>query len=92
MTRCNELNIFEGECVMKFIIPEENYLILPENESCYEYMLQSYERISKDYGDDYVAFVTPVANVESAVTMKRFISDIEKLASWLVSKGIGKST
>ena len=76
---------------MEFIMPKENYLTLPQNESCYEYMLQCYERISKDYGDDYVAFVTPVANVESAVTMKRFIADIEKLASWLVSKGIGKS-
>lgn len=75
---------------MEFIMPKENYLTLPQNESCYEYMLQCYERISKDYGDDYVAFVTPVANVESAVTMKRFISDIEKLSSWLVSKGIGK--
>ncbi len=75
---------------MEFIIPKENYLTLPENESCYEYMLQSYARISKDYGDDYTAFVTPVANVESAITMKRFIADIEKLASWFVSKGIGK--
>ena len=75
---------------MEYIIPKENYLTLPQNESCYEYMLQSYNRISKDYGDDYVAFVTPVANVESAVTMKRMIADIEKLASWFVSKGIGK--
>lgn len=75
---------------MEYIIPKENYLTLPEKESCYEYMLQSYARISKDYGDDYVAFVTPVANVESAVTMKRMIADIEKLAAWFVSKGIGK--
>lgn len=75
---------------MEYIIPKENYLTLPEKESCYEYMLQSYERISKDYGDDYTAFVTPVANVESETSMKRFIADIEKLASWFVSKGIGK--
>ena len=75
---------------MEYIIPKENYLTLPQNESCYEYMLQSYKRISKDYGDDYVAFVTPVANVESAITMKRMIADIEKLAAWFVSKGIGK--
>lgn len=75
---------------MEYIIPKENYLTLPEKESCYEYMLQSYERISKDYGDDYTAFVTPVANVESEISMKRFIADIEKLASWFVSKGIGK--
>ena len=75
---------------MEYIIPKENYLTLPQNESCYEYMLQSYNRISKDYGDDYVALVTPVAHVESAVTMKRFLADIEKLASWFVSKGIGK--
>lgn len=75
---------------MEYIMPKENYLTLPEKESCYEYMLQSYERIAKDYGDDYTAFVVPVANVESEVSMKRFISDIEKLAAWFVSKGIGK--
>lgn len=75
---------------MEYIIPKENYLRKPENESCYEYLLMAYERISKDYGDDYTAFVTPVANVESEVSMKRFISDIEKFASWLVSKGIKK--
>lgn len=75
---------------MEYKIPKENYLTLPEKESCYEYMLQSYKRISKDYGDDYVAFVTPVAHVESAVTMKRFLADIDKLAAWFISKGIGK--
>lgn len=75
---------------MEYIIPKENYLRKPGNESCYEYFLMAYERISKDYGDDYTAFVTPVANVESEITMKRFIADIEKLASWFASKGIGK--
>ncbi|MBR2417659.1 MAG: AMP-binding protein, partial [Clostridia bacterium] len=75
---------------MEYIIPKENYLRKPGNESCYEYLLMAYERISKDYGDDYTAFVTPVANVESEITMKRFIADIEKLASWFASKGIGK--
>lgn len=73
-----------------FPAPKENYLHIPENQSCYEYFLEAYERVSKDLGDDYTAFVTPVANVESSITMKRFISDIEKLAAWLVSKGIGK--
>lgn len=75
---------------MEYIIPKENYLRKPGNESCYEYLLMAYERISKDYGDDYTAFVIPVANVESEITMKRFIADIEKLASWFASKGIGK--
>ena len=75
---------------MEYKIPKENYLTKPKKESCYEYLLAAYGRISKDYGDDYTAFVTPVANVESETSMKRLLSDVEKLASWFVSKGIGK--
>ncbi len=75
---------------MNFIIPKENYLCEPQNQSCYEYFLEAYKRIAKDYGDTYTAFVTPVADTESEISMKRFVDDIEKLASWLVSKGIGK--
>ena len=74
---------------MEYKIPKENYLTKPKKESCYEYLLAAYGRISKDYGDDYTAFVTPVANVESETSMKRLLSDVEKLASWFVSKGIG---
>ena len=63
---------------MSFTIPKEGYLSKPEKESCYEYLLKSYERVSKDLGEDYTAFVTPVANVESETKMKRLFSDIER--------------
>lgn len=74
----------------EFVFPSKNYLHKPEDESCYDYMKMCYERISKDIGDDFVAFVTPVAHVESAITMKRFFNDIEKMASFIDSKGIKK--
>ena len=73
-----------------FRIPANNYLRKPEDESCYSYLLGCYNRISKDIGKDYTAFVTPVGPVESETGMERFISDIEKLAAFLVSKNIGK--
>lgn len=73
-----------------FRIPANNYLRKPEEESCYSYLLGCYNRISKDIGKDYTAFVTPVGPVESATGMERFLSDIEKVASYLSSKGIGK--
>lgn len=75
---------------MSYTFPKEGYLTKPENESCYEYLLASYGRVSKDLGDDYTAFVTPVANVESATKIKRLFSDIEKTAAFLYSKGIRK--
>lgn len=77
---------------MKFTprIPIENYLTKPFDESCYDYLKASYTRISRDLGDDYVAFVTPVGPVESATTMKRLFADIEKTASFISSKGIKK--
>lgn len=71
-------------------IPYDNYLIKPENQSCYEYLLESYKRVSKDIGDDYTAFVTPVANVETETSIKRLLSDVEKFASYIDSKGIKK--
>ncbi len=73
-----------------FRIPANNYLRKPEQESCYSYLLGCYNRISRDIGKDYTAFVTPVGPVESETGMERFISDIEKVASFLVSTGIGK--
>ncbi len=76
--------------MINYNVPKEHYLEIPENQSCYEYLLESYARVSKDIGDDYTAFVTPIANVESELKMKRFLSDIEKLASWLKSKGVNK--
>ncbi len=71
-------------------IPAENYLHKPTDESCYEYLIKCYERVSKDIGDDYTAFVTPVANVESETSIKRLFNDVEKMSSFLVSKGIKK--
>ncbi len=70
--------------------PIKDYLLPPGEESCYEYMLSCYSRVSKDLGDNYTAFVTPVANVESEIKIKRLFSDIDKLASFLYSKGIRK--
>lgn len=74
----------------EYRIPAENYLHRPTNESCYEYLKKSYERISRDLGGDFTAFVTPVGPVESEVSMQRLFSDIEKTASFIVSKGIEK--
>ena len=51
---------------------EKFYLTEPGDESCYEYMLSCYERFYEDIGE-YDAFVVPVANVESATPMKKFI-------------------
>lgn len=73
-----------------FRIPANNYLTKPEDESCYNYLLSCYKRISKDIGANYTAFVTPVGPVESETKMDRFISDIEKVAAFLVSKGVKK--
>lgn len=71
-----------------FRISANNYLRKPENESCYSYLLSCYKYISKDIGKNYTAFVTPVGPVESETKMERFLSDIEKVASFLKSKGI----
>ncbi|MBR2893416.1 MAG: hypothetical protein IKB94_06125 [Clostridia bacterium] len=43
----------------EYRISANNYLYKPTDESCYDYLLKSYERISKDIGKDYTAFVTP---------------------------------
>lgn len=68
-------------------VPEANYLAAPTDESCYQYLKAAYEKISKDYGE-YEAFITPVGPVESATTMTRLFNDIEKMASFIASKGI----
>ena len=74
----------------KYTFPPKDYLQRPTDESCYEYMLKSYDRISKDLGKDYTAFITPVGPVESATSMEKLISDVEKMAAYLASEGIGK--
>ena len=74
----------------KYRTPAENYLQKPTDETCYDYLKSAYGRLSKVLGDDYTAFVTPVGPVESETTMKRLFSDIEKMASFLVSKGLKK--
>ena len=74
----------------EFKMPAEKYLERPGSESCYQYLKKCYEKISKDIGDDYTAFVTPVGPVESEITMKRLFHDIEKMASFIDSLGIKK--
>ncbi len=74
----------------EFRISANNYLHKPTDESCYDYLLKSYERISKDIGSNYTAFVTPVGPVESETSMERLLSDIEKMAAFLSSKGLKK--
>lgn len=73
----------------KFRIPEENYLRQPTNESCYQYLKDSYSRISAEHGE-YDAFITPVLQFESATSMTRLFTDIEKMASFLDSQGLKK--
>lgn len=68
----------------------EQYLREPTTQSCYEYLHECYERIRKDLGDDYIAFMIPVADQESAVRMPRLLSDIEKFASYLSTQGLKK--
>jgi len=68
----------------------EQYLVAPGTESCYEYIHACYNRIRKDLGDNYIAFMIPVADRESAVRMPRLLEDIEKLASYLSSIGLKK--
>lgn len=76
--------------MQEYRISANNYLHKPTDESCYDYLLKSYERISRDIGKDYTAFVTPVGPVESETSMERLLSDIEKMASFLSSKGLKK--
>ena len=68
----------------------EQYLREPGTQSCYEYLHECYGRIRKDLGDDYIAFMIPVASEESAVRMPRLLSDIEKFASYLSAQGLKK--
>ena len=48
------------------------YLIEPGNESCYEYLLGCYGRISADVGD-YAAFV----NLDCTTMMSKMFEDVE---------------
>ncbi len=68
----------------------EQYLLPAGEESCYEYVHACYDRVRKDLGDDYIAFMIPVADAESAVTMPRLFEDVEKLASYLHAQGFKK--
>lgn len=68
----------------------EQYLKAPKTQSCYEYIHECYDRIRKDLGDDYIAFMIPVADQESAVRMPRLLGDVEKLASYFSSIGLKK--
>lgn len=70
--------------------PEKDYLVLPQNESCYEYLHNCYSKISRDIGDDYTAFVTPIADQLAETGMKKFLSDIEKLSAFFAHEGLKK--
>ena len=59
------------------------YLVEPGEESCYEYLLGCYGRISADVGD-YAAFV----NLDCTTMMSEMLADVERLASFLVANGI----
>lgn len=76
--------------MFEYKVPKANYLPKPTDETCYEYMLESYSRVSKDLGENYTAFVTPVGPVESETKMERLIGDIEKMAAFLSSRGLKK--
>lgn len=62
---------------------KKQYLVKPGNESCYEYLKGCFDRISADVGN-YDAFV----NLDCKTKMTEMFADVEKLASFLVSKGI----
>ena len=76
--------------MFEYKVPKANYLPKPTDETCYEYMLESYSRVSKDLGENYTAFVTPVGPVESETKMERLIGDVEKMAAFLSSRGLKK--
>lgn len=76
--------------MIKYNFPKENYMHRPTDQCCYDYMLESYERVSKDLGKNYTAFITPVGPVESETKIERLISDVEKMAAFLSSKGLKK--
>lgn len=72
-----------------FPTPKRNYLREPQNQSCYEYLLECNARIKEDLGD-YTAFVVPVADQISETKMSKLFSDIEKLAAYFTSIGLKK--
>ena len=54
--------------------PKKKYMLPPEKQSCYEYLQESYARISADIGD-YTAFVS----VDCETKMSKLFEDVEKL-------------
>lgn len=66
-------------------VPKEQYLTKPNDQSCYEYLHECYDRISADHGD-YGAFV----NLESETKMSQLFADVEKLAAYLSAQGFKK--
>ncbi len=64
---------------------EHTYLTKPGKESCYEYLLGCYKKISADVGD-YPAFV----NVDCKTMMSDFLIDVEKLAAYVIGNGFKK--
>ncbi|MCQ2462134.1 MAG: AMP-binding protein [Clostridia bacterium] len=65
--------------------PAEQYLTVPGDESCYEYLCASHDRIKKDY-NDWCALV----NLNSKTMISQLLDDIEKLAAYLAYNGFKK--
>lgn len=66
-------------------VPEKGYLSKPGDQSCYEYLLECYAKVSKDIGD-YTAFV----NLDCETKVSQMIADVEKLAAFLNANGFKK--
>ena len=62
---------------------EYKYFVKPENETCYDYLLGCYRRISADVGE-YPAFQIFGCDV----SMQDFINEIEALAAFLYARGV----
>ncbi len=70
------------------MVHNEHDLQLPprKEQSCYEWMLQSYKSIKEFNGGDYGAFV----NLDCEYSMSQMIADAEKLAAYFISEGFKK--
>lgn len=70
---------------MTYSIPKEHYMHEPENQSCYDYMIESSGRIKKDIGN-YDALICYGA----AMKVDTLIEQTNRLAGFFCSKGVKK--
>lgn len=71
------------EWIMKYPVPAERYMHEPENQSCYEYMLESSARIKKDIGN-YNAVIC----YGSVMKIDTLIAQADRLAGFFCSRGV----